>query len=116
MNKPKGIGGKNPQKKPNPVAPSSGVVSTTHYTNPLARMVGGGTSGIRSEGYKKVSILEPLKEEIPTLEVVLTPIVEGKLDFEFQTNLIRDLEIVATTYDASVAQEIPLWWPEMVEE
>jgi hypothetical protein len=79
MNKPKGTRGKNPQNKPNPVAPSSGVASTTHSTNPLVGKVGGGTSGIRVEGPKKVSILEPVKEDIPTLEAVLTPTIEGNL-------------------------------------
>jgi hypothetical protein len=48
---------------------------------------------------------------------VLTPTVEGQLDIEFQTNLIQDPKIVATTSEASVAQELPLiLWHEMAEE
>jgi hypothetical protein len=37
----------------------------------------GGTSGIGDEGLKKVYILEPFKEYIPTPEAMLTPTVEG---------------------------------------
>jgi hypothetical protein len=88
MNNPKGTRGRNPEKKPNPLSPSSGVASTTHSTNPLEGKDRGGTSRIRVEGPKRVLIFEPVKEEIPTVEVVLTPTVEGKLDIEFQDNPI----------------------------
>jgi len=80
---------KNTLKKPNLVASSSGVASATHSTNPLGGRVGGRTSWIRVEGPKIFSILELVKEDIPTTEVVLTPIVEGHFDIEFQTKLIQ---------------------------
>jgi hypothetical protein len=46
----------------------------------------GGTSGIRAKGPKKVPILEPVKEETPIIESMLTPTIAGQLDIEFQTN------------------------------
>jgi hypothetical protein len=97
MNKPKGSSGKHSQKKPNPTTRSSGVASATHSTNPVEGKAGGGTSRIGGERLKKVCILEPVKEEIPTPEAVLNPTVEGQIDIEFQTNLIQDPKIVATT-------------------
>jgi len=117
MNKPKGTRGKNSQKKPNPNTRSSGVASATHSTNPLEGKVGGGTLGIGDEGLKKVYILELVKEDIPTLEEVLTPIVEGQLDIEFQTNLIQDPKIVAAASKESIPQQLPIiLWHKMVYE